>query len=288
MLFSSWLRKHNATPRTNRRPNSTFRPQLEVLEGRALPSTLTVTNLNDSGHGSLRHEIAEALSGDTIVFAKKLDGGTITLSSGNELQIGKNLTIQGPGANLLTVSSGPYYVNKTRIFEIDSATVTLSGLRIINGGGHASIYGDYSYDGWGGGILNRDGTLTVSGCTLYNNSAVYGGGIYNAGTLTVSSCGLFSNSAENDGGGILNAYGTVTVSVCTLSGNSAVSGGGIYNYGTVTVSVCTLSGNYAYSGGGIYNAGTAGALTVLNSIFSSNTPDNINGPYTDGGGNTFS
>ena len=56
----------------------------------------------------------------------------------------------------------------------------------------------------------------------------------------------------------------------------------------MTVSVCTLSGNYAYSGGGIYNAGTAGALTVLNSIFSSNTPDNINGPYTDGGGNTFS
>jgi hypothetical protein len=29
------------------------------------------------------------------------------------------------------------------------------------------------------------------------------------------------------------------------------------------------------------------ALTVLDSIFSSNSPDNIFGPYTDGGGNTF-
>ena len=252
-----------------------------------MPSTLTVTTNADSGLGSLRAEIAAAKSGDTVVFSAGLDGYTINLTS-RELNITKNLTIQGPGANLLTISSGPYYVNKTRIFEVDSATVTLSGLRIINGGGHASIYGDYSYDGWGGGILNRDGTLRVSGCTLYNNSAVYGGGIYNAGTLTVSSCGMFSNSAENDGGGILNDYGTATVSGCTLSGNSAVSGGGgIYNYGTATVSGCTLSGNTAYSGGGIDNAGSQLELMVSNSIFSSNTSDNINGPYTDGGGNAF-
>jgi hypothetical protein len=40
-------------------------------------------------------------------------------------------------------------------------------------------------------------------------------------------------------------------------------------------------------GGGIYNAGTPAALTVLDSSFSNNSPDNISGPYTDGGGNTF-
>jgi hypothetical protein len=48
-----------------------------------------------------------------------------------------------------------------------------------------------------------------------------------------------------------------------------------------------VSGNGADSGGGIYNAGLASALTVLNSTFSSNNPDNILGPYT-GCGNTFS
>jgi hypothetical protein len=40
-------------------------------------------------------------------------------------------------------------------------------------------------------------------------------------------------------------------------------------------------------GGGIYNAGTAAALTVGGSTFSGNSPDDIYGPYTDGGGNSF-
>ena len=39
MFFSSWLRKPNAKPRTVRRATSTFRPRLEVLEDRMLPST---------------------------------------------------------------------------------------------------------------------------------------------------------------------------------------------------------------------------------------------------------
>ena len=68
-------------------------------------------------------------------------------------------------------------------------------------------------------------------------------------------------------------------------------GGGIYNAGTLTVSNSTLSGNSALDGGaGIFNVGT---LTVSNSTFILNfdysgTEDNIYGPYTDGGGNTFS
>jgi len=50
----------------------------------SLPSvhatTLTVTNLSDSGVGSLRGELAFASDGDTIVFAAALTG-TITLTS---------------------------------------------------------------------------------------------------------------------------------------------------------------------------------------------------------------
>jgi hypothetical protein len=357
------------------RRQTTFHPQLEALEDRCVPSTLKVTNLNDSGKGSLRYEIAVAQSNDTIVFdfgSKKANSTpqAITLSSGNELKIGKNLTIQGPGAGLLTVVATPSPYNDTsRIFEVGAtATVTLSGLTINHGGGYSSVYstGTGGYEGFGGGVLNfgrltisgcalgfnfaasggdgiyNAGTLTVSGSTLFGNSvyggvdlgggiynagtmsvsastltsnqAYEGGGIYNTGTMTVSNCTLSGNLASGGGGGGIYNAGTMTVSASTLTSNHAYGGGGIYNRGTMTVNNCTLSSNLAYfgygggmynagtatvngcalsgnaasvEGGDLYNAGIADALIVLNSTFSRNIPDNIFGPYTDGGGNTF-
>jgi fibronectin-binding autotransporter adhesin len=283
MFFSSWLRKPNAKPRTSRRATSTFRPRLEVLEGREVPSTLTVTKLADSVKGSLPYEIAQAQSGDTIVFDKKLNGGTIPLRSDGELAINKNLTIQGPGAGLLAIDGGGNH--GSRIFDVGSAaTVTLSGLTLRNGDGRSSDFAGNDYDGMGGAILNL-GRLMMSACTVSGNTATWGGGIHNAsGAVTVSGCTLSGNTAPY-GGGIYNGIGTATVSSSTLSGNAGEWGGGMYNEGTLTVSGCTLSSNSATSvGGGIYNAGT---LTVSGSVFSHNTPDNIYGPYTDGGGNTF-
>ena len=76
--------------------------------------TLTVTNTNDSGAGSLRQAIADAGRGDTINFNLSNCPCLITLTSG-ELVIGKDLTIIGPGANLLTISGN----NASRIFFIN-------------------------------------------------------------------------------------------------------------------------------------------------------------------------
>ena len=55
-------------------------------------TTITVSNLYDSGAGSLRQEIIEATAGDTIDFSV---AGVITLTTG-ELVIDKNLTIARP------------------------------------------------------------------------------------------------------------------------------------------------------------------------------------------------
>jgi hypothetical protein len=333
MSYFSWLRNWKRAAPAARRPlqmsfrrRTGFRPRLEALEDRSLPSTLTVTTYLDGSPGSLRAEIAAANAGDTIVFASPLvsvtststkvhgkttttttttTSNTITLTIG-ELLISKNLNIQGPapGQAPITVSGGTLvdqYGNPVagyRVFEVGAnAVVTLSGLVISNG---YAIYDPYytSRDGLGGGIKNM-GTLTVSDCELTRNFAHWdGGGIYNTGTLTVSGCELCGNdAADGDGGGIYNDYqGTLTVSDSALLQNFASAGyeidpnargGGIFNLGTATVSDCQFSGNSANYGDGIYNFGPAAALTVTGSTFK-NGPDNISGLYTDGGGNSFS
>jgi hypothetical protein len=90
IMFLSWLRTQTRhamrkAQRTSKPAgrHATFRPRLEALEGRDVPSTLTVTNTLDYGPGSLRDEIAAAQAGDTIVFSNGLNGGTITLTRGN-------------------------------------------------------------------------------------------------------------------------------------------------------------------------------------------------------------
>jgi hypothetical protein len=95
-------------------------------------TTITVTNTNDSGPGSLRQAIlVDASPGDTINFAPSVT--TVNLTSG-ELVIDRNLTITGPGANRLTVQRSTNAFD-FRIFHIRSSTVTvsISGITISNG-----------------------------------------------------------------------------------------------------------------------------------------------------------
>ena len=281
MFFSSWLRTRtppgaSEVRRTSKpaRRQAAFRPRLEALEGRDVPSTLTVTNTLDTGFagdGSLPGEIAAAQSGDTIVFdPTTMTGKQIVLTSGDELFIDKNLTIQGLPAGSVINGGG-----LSRVFAVRAGvSVTLTNLTITRGI-------DIAYSG------------------AFDDTTVgEGAGIFNLGTLTVQNCMVTGNTGEfggpRGGGGIYNGFvrnkagaTTLSISGSTLSGNSAGSeGGGIYNDGSqATVMNCTITGNTAgYEGGGIYNAGR---LTVGGSAFSANTPDNVFGGYTNKKGNTF-
>jgi hypothetical protein len=122
--------------RARRRLARRFAPRLVPLEVRALPSTITVTNDNDSGSGSLRAAIAVVRTGDTINFAPSAYG-TITLTSGTLDVPNVNLTIQGPGANKLTISGNNTYT----VFGLGDvpdvpetpSSMTVSGITIANG-----------------------------------------------------------------------------------------------------------------------------------------------------------
>ena len=93
----------------------------------ALATNRTVTSLADSGAGTLRDAIAASDNGDTIDFSVT---GTIGLTSGF-LVILRDITITGPGANLLEVTrtAGVF-----TIFDVgDGPTVSISGIGITNG-----------------------------------------------------------------------------------------------------------------------------------------------------------
>ncbi len=239
-------------------------------------ANFTVTNLFDSGMGSLRQAILDANStsgADLISFDNLLSGGSINLISG-ELSITDSLTINGLGADFLTVDAGG---NDFRVFNINDGTtsfidVSIDGLTITGG----NLFG--SNDN-GAGILNTE-NLTISNSTIAGNtvSATFrgGGGIGNFGTLTVTNSRIVDNKVTGslgNGGGIFNSIGIATITDSTISGNTASSsGGGIGNRAsnTVTVTNSTISNNQAAFGGGIdINGGTT--LAVTNSTISSNT-----------------
>src|SRR5262245_28284668 len=68
-----------------------------LIELSTQAATITVTNTNDSGAGSLRQAIADANDGDTIDFGVT---GTISLTTG-ELLVEKSISISGPGSTRL-------------------------------------------------------------------------------------------------------------------------------------------------------------------------------------------
>ncbi len=249
---------------------------------------------------------------DTTKFATQQ---VIALTYG-PIEVVKNVTITGPGANLLQVSGA----TGSRVFQVDSgANMAIASLSIIAG---------YSGSNNGGGILNN-GNLTLTGMTFSNNTTNggAGGAIYSGGTLTVQNSTFSGNSAQgnpaySDGGAIYTSANSLTISGSTFQGNLAARYGGAIadDQSTLTVTNSTFVGNQAagpnggggavlidnttavlrantYSGnmagggsrggGAVLNEGTA---ELTNSIFSGNLAATGNGAaiysQTGGGANT--
>jgi len=245
-------------------------------------ATVTVTNPNDSGPGSLRQLIADAAPGDTIVFDAGLSGQTIVLSE--TLTIEKDLTIDGSMLPSAVTLSGN---NQVQVMLIHSGTTaSLIGFVIANGETFAlplpppvSSWASY---GTGAGLMNG-GTAILQQLTFHHNQAIgpkgggYGGAISNHGVLTITHSSLSNNSA-GFGGGVVND-GRLTVDRSTFANNvtsngmSGGQGGAIFNTALLTITNSTFSGNVAEvgmdtpGGGAIENKGT---MWVFNSTFSDN------------------
>jgi hypothetical protein len=298
VCFLQWRFKAHRTRRARWRP--AYLPRLETLRDRIVPSTFTVSNLVDSGAGSLRQAVLDANAHpgpDAIDFAPGLHG-TIRLTSG-ELLITDSVTIDGPGANDLAVSGN----SASRVFETATGIdVTISGLTVLHG---------YALD-QGGGILNDGANLALTGDVLSQNvvresaaNRASGAALKSLdGALTITNCQIIGNQSlgaagaaafgDAAGAGIYVLAGTVTISDSTISGNLARGGdnsgdgngfgAGIYTRAPVSIADSTISDNLALGGNNAPgNSGTGGGLYIYSSTTTTITRTTLSGNQAVGG-----
>jgi hypothetical protein len=231
-------------------------------------ATLTVTNANDDGPGSLRETILVASPGDEILFEASLAGVPIVLSSG-ELVIDKELVITGLGKNLSILDGN----RSGRIFNLgEAANVTLSNLTVQNGWARECL-ADQRTRSEGGGIYNA-GSLQLNQCLVSGNLASHWQSHCREGSLDVP---------ESIRGGGIFSRGTLVINLSEIQGNVCFSdlrgyGGGIYNSGNVAMTDSKSSGNSGNvdRGAGLYGAGiyndASGSASLLRCQVNSNGP----------------
>ena len=209
----------------------------DVVIYQVVPPTtnFVVTNLNDSGPGSLRQAILDAnatLGYDTVTFAPGLSG-TIILTGG-ELAITEDVNVIGPASGGITVSGN----NASRIFAIDTDMAQLANLTMTAG-----------RSAEGGAVHARIASLDLQNVTFTNNTALTGSG----GALYVTQRPPFGrhvalrmfdatftgNSAPNGDGGAVRVveFTRIEADRLVMTGNSAGGSGGAWDGGSHPASV---------------------------------------------------
>lgn len=231
------------------------------------PTEITVTNLNNSGAGSLRQALDDIAIGGTITFDPSLAGGTLNLTTG-PIVPRSSVTIDASAAPGITLDGG----GGDRVLVVDAGLdVTVSYLTLTNGYGYQLA----------GGVLNN-GTLTLDHAAVTNNTMTTdagdfwqgGGGIYNGSnaTLNLVDSTVADNFSGWTGAGIYAFFGTTTnILRSTISGNVAADvAGGLRTLGNLNIDNSTISGNTSttWHGGAAFI--TDGVANVTNSTVTGN------------------
>jgi hypothetical protein len=128
----------------------------------------------------------------------------------------------------------------------------------------------------GGGLFCYGGLTEATGCTFSDNAAsgseraAFGGGMYVlGGELVLTNCSFTGNAADRAGGAISQATGHAQMISCTFTRNSADVGGAIDTSACDSrLDGCSFTGNAAPSGGGLYSISSP--LTIRHCLFAGN------------------
>lgn len=306
----AWAAGMSGSPGRSDRAALPARPGTARLDP-APDATITVCP-SGCDHSSIQAAVQAAKLGDLIFVG----AGTYR----ERLEIPTSLTLRGVDPSVTIIEGGT--AEGPLVTVEPGIGVTLQGLTIRNGraASGAGIYnqgamliancivsGNHTtgdVEGWGGGIFNYGGVMTIDQTVISGNRAKLGAGILNSyGSMTVGRSRIEGNvaslyggavfngadaslrldtidlganevdqaSAEGRGGGIYTA-GFTYISRSTLRGNrTAQVGGAIFQYQDVVVlASSTVSGNSAdYGGAAVYTSG--GSMLVTNGTIVNNT-----------------
>jgi predicted outer membrane repeat protein len=193
-----------------------------------LPMSVTVTNTEDNGNGSLRRAMQSVGNGGEIIFDLAYPA-IIKLDS--QLVIDRSVSFSGPMPKSLTISGN----KKDRVISVkDNLNVNISNLTLSDG------YKNNNRYNVGGGIFCTKSTLNLSNVIIKNNySKDSGGGIFcDDCDLYCNNVRIVDNMARYSAGGLsLGTYGSfmnlinVTIANNVVEGNVAATGAGITSSG---------------------------------------------------------
>jgi predicted outer membrane repeat protein len=193
--------------------------QVQAVFGRAVTvDTFTDGSGAAATPGTLRYALTNAQDDDDITFSG-VPGTTIELESALP-RITKSITIEGNGVTLTRAASWTASDTTSQLLYIDSSSATVSIRRVRFKDGLATSSG--------GAIQNRGGALTLESCIFSGNrgtaSNASGGAIYSNKTLTIRGCTFYNNTSSGYGGAVLFSSGsgkTLTLEGNLFYGNTA-------------------------------------------------------------------
>ena len=145
--------------------------------------------------------------------------GTLTMESGSTISGSKTTGSAGSGGGVFVDSSGKFYMNGGTISGNEAKygggiCVSSGGLFEMTGGKISGCTAPIASNGEGGGICSN-GTLSISGGSVEENSGTIGAGVcVKGGSVTITTgCSITKNTAVTNGNNIYISSGASSVSV---------------------------------------------------------------------------
>jgi hypothetical protein len=266
--------------RRERAPRQKYHPLPEQLEGRALLSTFTVTNTNNTGAGSLRAAIA-AVNKDTV----------------NQVDV-INFNISGGGTHTIKLTSAlPALTHPVNINGSSEAGIVLDGSRISGGGDGLVLDARHYANAFSGEVqglkltgfadaiqVNDAGSSTPLSVTLLKdvvNLSSGGDGIQVFAGSGSNTASVSNNTVTVGAGGdaIIATTGGTSANYTFKNNTITANGGGdgIFTNGTGS------SNNLTYSGNTVKTTGGGDALSIAVSSSSPTMVTVLNNTLNTGG-----